>query len=125
MQPAGAGRVDGVGGLAVGVLVAGAAADPLVAAGAEGPAAVPRRRAVAGEQHAADVRGHPGVVERPVELVDGVRAERVAHLGPVERDPDDRPVAVRRDVPVVGDVGEVEAGDRAPAVRVEELRYLR
>jgi hypothetical protein len=29
----------------------------------------------------------PGVVERAVQLVDGVRAEGVAHLGPVERDP--------------------------------------
>jgi hypothetical protein len=32
------------------------------------------------------------VVERGVELVHGVRAERVAHLGAVERHPDDRAV---------------------------------
>jgi hypothetical protein len=30
--------------------------------------------------------GLAGVVERPVQLVDGLGAERVAHLGPVERD---------------------------------------
>ena len=84
--------VDGLGGLALGVLVAAAAADPLVAAGAERPAAVLGRRAVAGQQHAADVGRHPGVVEHPVELVDGVRPERVAHLRPVERDPH-RPAA--------------------------------
>ena len=47
----------------VGVLVAVAAPDALIAAGAEGPAAVLRRRPVAGEQHAADVAGHAGVVE--------------------------------------------------------------
>ena len=39
----------------LGVLVAVPAADALVAAGAERPAAVARRRPVAGEQHAADV----------------------------------------------------------------------
>src|SRR5690349_13148005 len=59
-------------------------ADALVAAGAEGPAAVLGGRPVAGEQHAADVRGLAGVVERAVELVDGARAEGVAHLRAVE-----------------------------------------
>src|SRR5262249_53096585 len=88
VQPAGPGRVDRVTGLATGVLVPRAAADALVAAGTEGPATVARRRTVAGEQDAADVGGHPGVVEGTVELVDGVRAEGVAHLGPVERDAD-------------------------------------
>ena len=81
--------VDGVGGGAVGVLVARAAADALVAAGAEGPLAVAAGAlgagAVAGEQHDADVGGAAGVVEHPVELVDGVRPEGVEHLGPVER----------------------------------------
>src|SRR5690606_22685785 len=37
------------------VLVAGLAADPLVAAAAKGPLAVLRARAVPGEEHAADV----------------------------------------------------------------------
>src|SRR6059058_3070184 len=49
------------------------AADPLVAAGAEGPAAVLRGGPVAGQQHTPDVGGHPGVVERPVQLVDRLR----------------------------------------------------
>ena len=49
VQPAELRLVDGLGGLPLGVLVAGAAADPLVAAGAERPAAVARRGAVAGE----------------------------------------------------------------------------
>ena len=40
VQPAGAGRIDRVGGLAGGVLVAGAPADALIAAGAKRPAAV-------------------------------------------------------------------------------------
>ena len=117
VQPAGAGGVDGVGGLAAGVLVAAAAADALVAAGAERPAAVLRRRPVAGQQHHADVGGHPGVVEHAVELVDGVRAERVAHLGPVERHPHGRVC----DVAVIGDVGQVaEPVDRLPLVGVEK-----
>ncbi len=116
MQPAGAGRVDRVGRLAGRVPVAVAAPDALVAARAERPAAVLRRRAVAGEQHAADVGGLAGVVERPVQLVDGVGAEGVAHLGPVERDAHRAGV----DGPVVGDVGELEALDVAPGVGIEQ-----
>ena len=42
------------------------------------------------------------VFEGAVELVDRVRAERVAHLGPVERDARDAPV----ERVVVGDVAE-------------------
>ena len=114
--------VDGVGGGALGVLVAGAATDALVAAGAEGPLAVAARAlgagAVAGEQHDADVGGAAGVVEHPVELVDGVRPEGVEHLGPVEGDAH----AAQADGPVVGDVGEVlEAGHLLPGVGVEGL----
>ena len=101
------------------VLVAVATADALVAAGAERPAAVLRARTVAGEQDDADPRVLPGDVERAVELVDGVRAERVAHLGPVERDA--RDAAVLRHVR--GDVGvAIGAGCRHPLVVVEELR---
>ena len=70
------------------------------------PSRRPSARAVAGEQHAADVGDHAGVIERRVQLVDGVRAEGVAHLGPVERDPHG---AARVDGAVVGDVGEVES----------------
>ena len=102
------------------VLVAGLAADPLVAAGAEGPAAVLRGRPVAGEQDAADVGAHPCVLEARVELVDGVRAERVAHLGTVERDPHRALV----DGAVVGDVGQVvESRHGLPGRRVEDRRH--
>jgi hypothetical protein len=59
------------------------------------------------------------VVERAVELVDGVRPERVAHLRPVERDA--YGALVER--PVVGDVGEVEALDLRPRRGVEDLRH--
>src|SRR5690606_11687179 len=123
-------RVDRVRGLAPAldaVAVAVPAADALVAARAERPAAVLRAGPVAGEQHARDVAAHAGVVEHPVELVDGVRAEGVAHLGAVEGDAHDRQVAhavgAALDAAVVGDVGEVEALDVAPALRVEDLRY--
>ena len=114
--------VDGVGRGALGVLVAGAAPDALVAAGAEGPLAVAAGAlgpgAVAGEQHDADVGGAAGVVEHPVELVDGVRPERVEHLGPVER----HAHAAQAHGSVVGDVGEVlEAGHLLPGVGVEGL----
>src|SRR5699024_2856444 len=118
----GAGLVDGgdvrrgvVGVVFAGVLVAGAAADALVAAGAERPAAVLLRGAVAGDEDDSDVRGPARVVECAVELVDGVRAEGVAHLGAVEGDADDAVPALRAHVAVVGDVGEVlEALDRLP-----------
>src|SRR5690606_5386323 len=50
-----AGGIDPARGLALGVAVAVLAADPLIAAGAEGPAAVLRRRPVAGEEDAADL----------------------------------------------------------------------
>ena len=103
VQPPGARGVHGVRGLAGGVLVAGAPADALIATGAERPAAVLGRRPVSGQQHHADVRPHPGVVERAVQLVDGVRAERIAHLGPVEC----HPHGAVGDVPVVGDVGQI------------------
>src|SRR5699024_5044978 len=114
------GVVDALGGLTVGVLVAGPAADALIAAGAEGPAAVLGARTVAGEQDGSHIRAAPGVVEDPVELVDGVRSEGVAHLGPVEGDPDDAVDPARAGVAVVSDVGEVlEALDGAPLIRVE------
>ena len=117
VEAAGLAGVDRVGGVALGVPVAVLAADALVAAGAERPPAVARRRAVAGEQHAADVGGLPGVVEHPVELVDGVGPEGVAHLGPVEGDAHG---AVRLGA-VVGDVLEVEPRHGVPGVGIEEL----
>ena len=111
----------------VGVLVAGAPADALVAARAEGPLAVLGARAVAGEQDDADVGRHAGVVERAVELVDGVRAEGVEHLGTVEGDAHDPGLRVRATghgpASVVGDVGQVEALDGRPLARVEDLGH--
>ena len=113
------GFVDGARGLTVGILVAGPAADPLVAAGTECPAAVLGARAVASEQHAPDVGAGAGVVEGSDQLVDGVRPEGVAHLGPVERDPHGSDVAGA----VVGDVGETEAGDLVPPLRPERIGH--
>ena len=100
------------------VQVARPAADPLVAAGAEGPLAVLLARAVAGEQDAADVARRARVLEDAQQLVDRVRPERVEHVGAVERDPH-RAV---RPGPVVGEVGQVlEPGDVVPVGRVEDL----
>ena len=103
-----------------GVLVAVPAPDALVAAGAERPAAVPRRRSVAGQEHAPDVGRLAGVVEGLVQLVDRVGPEGVAHLGAVEGHPD-RPLVHR---PVVGDVGEIEAVHLLPGVRIEDRRDM-
>ena len=112
--------VDGVSGLALGILVARAPADALVAAGAERPRAVLGRRAVAGEQHDTHVGGHPGVVEGPVELVDRVRSEGVQDLGAVEGDPHGaQPTGA-----VVGDVREVEPRHDVPRGRVEDGGHL-
>jgi hypothetical protein len=101
VEAPGAGRV-GSGRVVGGVRVAVATADALVAARAERPAAVLRARTVARQQHDPDARVLAGDVEGAVELVDGVRAEGVAHLGTVERDARDATVArdVRRDVGV-------------------------
>ena len=60
------------------------------------------------------------MIERAVELVDGVRPERVAHLGPVEGDPDHR----RRHRAVVGDVGELERIDHLPLLGVKRTVSL-
>ena len=112
-------------------MVAVATADALVAAGAECPATVLGGGAVAGEQYGAHVRGHAGVFEGAVELVHGVRAECVAHLGAVEGDAHGRQIAqnltvfVALNLAVVGDVGEVlEAFDDAPVGGVEDVRDL-
>ncbi len=56
------------------------------------------------------------MVERAVQLVDGVRAEGISDLGAIERDADD----ALGDMTVVRDVGEVlEAGDGTPELRIE------
>ena len=60
------------------------------------------------------------MLEDAEQLVDGVRAERVQHVGPVEGDPD-RAVRLRA---VVGEVGQVlEAWYVVPGPRVEGLRH--
>ena len=60
----------------------------------------------------------PGVVERGVQFVDGVRPECVAHLRPVERHPRD----ATGDVVVVGDIREgLEARDGPPEARIEQF----
>src|SRR3712207_8197124 len=56
-------------------------------------------------------------LERGDQLVDGLRAEGVAHLRPVERDSDDAGV----DGPVIGQVGEGETLHRLPRGTVEDL----
>lgn len=116
MEASGAGLVDGVGRFAFRVLVAATATDALIAAGAEGPAAVLLARSVAGEQYGAHVGRHPGVVECPVQLVDGVWAKRIAYLGAVEGDTN----CALTDMAVISDVGEIlESGNWAPKLRVE------
>src|SRR5699024_9823002 len=110
--------------VAGGVLITGTAADALVTTGAECPPAVLRGRSVAGQQDGADVRGAARVVERAVQLVDGVRAEGVAHLRPVEGDADDAVGAALAGVAVVGDVVEVESLNLAPGGGVEDLGNL-
>jgi hypothetical protein len=54
------------------------------------------------------------VVERPVELVDGVGPEGVANLRPIECDADGRLVPSVEDVPVIGEVAELVTVDRTP-----------
>lgn len=61
------------------------------------------------------------MVEGSVELVDGVRSERVAYLGPVESDTYGARGAAFGHAPVIGDVGEIEALHGTPRGRVEEI----
>src|SRR5699024_12451344 len=70
--------------VAGGVPIPGPAAEAPATTAAECPPAVLRGRSVAGQHDGADVRGAARVVERAVQLVDGVRADGVAHLRPVE-----------------------------------------
>ena len=57
------------------------------------------------------------MLERGDQLVDRLRAEGVAHLGPVEGDADDAGVHGA----VVGEVGEVEALDRLPTRELSKI----
>src|SRR5699024_1018188 len=126
VQPARAGRIDLARLLAL-VPVAVPAADALVAARAECPAAVLGAGAVAGEQHGRNVGTHPGMVQSAVELIHRVRAKGVADLRAVDRDPHHRQVsrgARAVHAAVVGDVGEIEPLHLAPTAGVEQLGHL-
>jgi hypothetical protein len=57
------------------------------------------------------------VIERPVELVDRQGTESVAHLRPVEGDPN----GALGNRPVIGDVLELETFYGPPRVRIEDL----
>ena len=59
------------------------------------------------------------MVQRRIELINGVRTERVAYLGPIKSDPHDRGVIS----PVIGDVGEVKAIHRMPQLRRERASH--
>ena len=67
------------------------------------------------------------MVEGFVEFIDGARAERVAHFGPVKGDAhgaevtDPAAVGVSFDVAVVRDVLEIKALNFTPQVRVEDI----
>ena len=114
------------------VTVAVAASHPLIAARAEGVSAVARRGAVARQDDGRDRGGLARVVERAVQLVDRAGAEGVANVGAIEGDAHDRHVGAlgasvglgsARNAAVVGDVGEVESLDLAPAGRVEGVGH--
>ena len=72
------------------------------------------------------------MVERLVQLVDGAGAEGIADVRAIKGDAHDRHVGAlgaavglgtARDAAVVGDVGEVESLDLAPASRVEGIGH--
>ena len=116
VQPPGASHVNRVRGVSACVLVAGAPANALIAAGAKRPTAVAWAGPVTSQQHHAHVGGHPGVVEHPVQLVDSVRPKGVAHLGPVERHSHGGVF----DVAVIGDVGQIaEPVDKSPCLCIK------
>lgn len=59
------------------------------------------------------------MVQRRIELINGVRPERVSYLGPIKSDPHDRGVIG----PVIGDIGEVKAIHRIPQLRRERASH--
>ena len=72
------------------------------------------------------------MVERAVQLVDRAGAEGVTDVGAIKGDAHDRHVGAlgatvglgaTRDAAVVGDVGEVESLDLAPAGRIEGIGH--
>ena len=131
MQPPGTCRVNRFGGVAAGVVVAVAPADALVAARAERPPAIFGGGAVPGQKYSAYIRGHAGMIERPVEFVHSMRAKGVTHLGSVKSNAHGRQVAqdfarlVALHLAVVGDVGKIlKPFNDAPALRVENIGNL-
>ena len=55
------------------------------------------------------------MVERLVQLIDGMGAESIAYFWPIESDPDDTVGALGSDVAVIRDVGEIgESGNWLP-----------
>src|SRR5699024_10925168 len=118
-------RVDVGGRLTLGVAVTIAPADPLIAAGAEGPSGILGARAVPREDDGGDVGAHPGVVKGSVEFIHGVGAEGVAHLRAVECDTHHGQVllicAGAINTAVVGDIGEFKSLDEAPSGGIEGL----
>ncbi len=106
--------VHGVSSVAVGVLVTRASPDPLIATRAKSPPAIFGRGPIAGQQHAANIRTRPSVIECGVQLVHCLRTKCIAHLGSVKGDPHRRYVQGT----VVGDVSEVESRHRFPALRL-------
>jgi len=59
------------------------------------------------------------MVQRRIELINSVRPERVAYLGPIKGHPDDGGVVG----PVISDVGEVKAIHRMPQLRRERASH--
>ncbi len=100
------------------ILVAIGPTNPLIAARAERPATILRRRTVARQEHRTYVGRHAGMIERCVQLIDGVRTERIANLGAIECDSNGTDLVGS----VVGDVREVEPLDGVPRGWVKYLR---
>jgi hypothetical protein len=94
----------------IGVLVSVFASDPLIAARAERPTPVLGRGAVTRQEDTTHVCGLACMLECDKHLVDGVGAEGVANLGPVEGDTHSAHLFGA----VIGDVGEVESRNLVP-----------
>ena len=100
------------------ILVTVGSTNPLIASRAERPATILRRRTVSGQEHRTYVGRHAGMIERCVQLINGVRTERVTNFGTIERDANGTDLGGS----VVGDVREVEPLDGVPRSWVEYLR---
>src|SRR5699024_5286346 len=121
-------RINVCGRCAFSVPVAIAPPDSLVAPRAERPPRILGAWAVPGEDDGGDVGTHPGMVECPVQFIDGVGAERVAYLRTVKGDSHHGLITWRAadalDSTVVGDVGEIEPVNHPPLGGLENFRNL-